>query len=467
MAYLLIFSDERFVRAKMVNKRPNIILMHSHNTGTFVQPYGHSVPTPNLQRLAEEGVLFRNTFSAAPTCSPSRASFLTGLYPHSAGMLGLAHRGFRMDDYDRHIVNILRGNDYHTALAGVEHTTSHLGAVGYDEILSSADTNYPGGANHSDAVAAAAGFMKSSARQPFFLSLGLRETHRPFPEAEPENHPAEDERYCHPPRPLPDSPEIRAETAQFKAAARIMDAQYGTVLKALDDAGMRNNTLVFCFSDHGLQFPRNMCNLTDHGIGVYLVICGPGGFSGGRVFDQIVSLIDLVPTALDVAGIEVPDHVQGRSIQGLVAGKVDQLHDCIFAESNYHASYEPMRCIRTERYKYIRRYDDREKLLLTNVDESASKRFLLDHGWLDQPRDQEMLFDLIFDPNEQNNLSDRPELAHVRADLRRRLETWMRETKDPFSKAKAVPPPSDARVDDPDWPAPRHPHGQGPTPRSH
>ena len=93
MAYLLIFSDERFVRAKMVNKRPNIILMHSHNTGTFVQPYGHSVPTPNLQRLAEEGVLFRNTFSAAPTCSPSRASFLTGLYPHSAGMLArISHR---------------------------------------------------------------------------------------------------------------------------------------------------------------------------------------------------------------------------------------------------------------------------------------------------------------------------------------------------------------------------------------
>ena len=172
MAYLLIFSDERFVRAKMVNKRPNIILMHSHNTGTFVQPYGHSVPTPNLQRLAEEGVLFRNTFSAAPTCSPSRASFLTGLYPHSAGMLGLAHRGFRMDDYDRHIVNILRGNDYHTALAGVEHTTSDLGAVGYDEILSSADTNYPGGANHSDAVAAVAGFIKSSARQPFFSLSG-------------------------------------------------------------------------------------------------------------------------------------------------------------------------------------------------------------------------------------------------------------------------------------------------------
>ncbi|MCB0099428.1 MAG: sulfatase-like hydrolase/transferase, partial [Caldilineaceae bacterium] len=105
---------------------PNILFMHSHNTGQFVQPYGHAVPTPNMQKLAEQGILFRRAFAAAPTCSPSRAAFLSGMWAHSAGMLGLAHRGFRMQDYGVHIVRTLKANGYHTALAGVEHTAPRL-----------------------------------------------------------------------------------------------------------------------------------------------------------------------------------------------------------------------------------------------------------------------------------------------------------------------------------------------------
>ena len=98
--------------------RTNVVFLHSHNTGRFVQPYGHAVPTPHLQRLAEQGVLFRQTFAAAPTCSPSRASFLTGMYPHSCGQLGLAHRGFRMPDYSRHVVHHMKRAGYHTRPVG-------------------------------------------------------------------------------------------------------------------------------------------------------------------------------------------------------------------------------------------------------------------------------------------------------------------------------------------------------------
>src|SRR5438094_3612066 len=89
-------------------RRPNIIYVHSHDTGRYLQPYGHAVPAPNLQRLASGGVLFRSAFNAAPTCSPSRASLLTGQCPHSNGMLGLAHRGFFLTDYKRHIAHTLR-----------------------------------------------------------------------------------------------------------------------------------------------------------------------------------------------------------------------------------------------------------------------------------------------------------------------------------------------------------------------
>ena len=89
-----------------------------------------------------------------------------------------------------------------------------------------------------------------------------------------------------------------------------MDAAFARVLRALDDAGLADDTLVLCFTDHGLQFPRNMCNLTDQGIGVFLVARGPGGFRGGRVVDALVSLIDLAPTAYAAAGIDIPEFVQ-------------------------------------------------------------------------------------------------------------------------------------------------------------
>ncbi|MDA0747063.1 MAG: sulfatase-like hydrolase/transferase, partial [bacterium] len=191
-------------------RRPNIIFMHSHNTGTFVQPFGHAVPTPHLQRLAEEGVLFRRAFSAAPTCSPSRAAFLSGMYAHSCGMLGLAHRGFPMRDYGLHAVRTFRENGYHTVLSGVEHTASELETVGYDEVLSAEDTNYPEYVDQEPPGQAAARFLERAGDRPFFMSMGLSETHRPFYKADPENHPAEDARFCIPPRPLPDTPETRA-----------------------------------------------------------------------------------------------------------------------------------------------------------------------------------------------------------------------------------------------------------------
>src|ERR1051325_7822008 len=102
--------------AQSTRARPNIIYIHSHDTGRYLQPYGHAVPAPNFQRLTDGGVLFRQAFNAAPTCSPSRASLLTGQCPHSNGMLGLAHRGFSLTDYKRHISHTLRAAGYHTEL---------------------------------------------------------------------------------------------------------------------------------------------------------------------------------------------------------------------------------------------------------------------------------------------------------------------------------------------------------------
>src|ERR687885_2022462 len=100
---------------------PNVLYIHSHDTGRYVQPYGHQVPTPNIQRVADQGVVFREAFCAVPTCSGSRACLLTGQYGHSNGMLGLAHRGWELNDYREHIVNTLRRAGYWSALIGEQH----------------------------------------------------------------------------------------------------------------------------------------------------------------------------------------------------------------------------------------------------------------------------------------------------------------------------------------------------------
>ena len=118
--------------------RPNILYIHSHDTGRYVQPYGHAVATPCLQSLAEEGVLFRQNFCINPTCSPSRAALLTGCYPHENGMTGLAHRGWSLNDYSQHIIHTLRKEGYLSVLAGAQHIASHTGekrawqTIGYD-----------------------------------------------------------------------------------------------------------------------------------------------------------------------------------------------------------------------------------------------------------------------------------------------------------------------------------------------
>jgi N-sulfoglucosamine sulfohydrolase len=419
--------------------RTNIIYLHSHDTGRYIQPYGHAIPTPNLQRLAEEGVLFRRAYCANPTCSPSRACLLTGQYAHSNGMMGLAHRGFALNDYQQHLVHTLRNGGYRSVLAGLQHVAQDTSVIGYDQVLPGEDRSTP-------AIAArAAAFLSNAPTEPFFLDVGFFDTHREFPTPDDRDDP----RYCVPPQPLPDTPETRADMAAYKASARRLDDGIGTVLSALEAAGLADNTLVIGTTDHGLAFPYMKCNLTDHGIGVMLIMRGPGGFAGGKVIDPLVSQIDLFPTLCELLELDPPPWLQGISLLPLIRGEAPSVREEVFAEVNYHAAYEPQRGVRTERWKYIRRYDSRERPVLPNCDESPSKSLQLEHGWLTQRREQEMLFDLIFDPNESQNLASNPAAWNVLQEMRQRLERWMQATNDPILSGP-VPAPPGAVVTEPD-----------------
>lgn len=425
---------------------PNILYIHSHDTGRFVQPYGHAIETPNLQRLAEDGVLFRKNFCINPTCSPSRAALLTGCYPHENGMTGLAHRGFALNDYGQHILHRLRTAGYVSALAGIQHIAHGPQAaetIGYDRCL----TRDPG-----EAHLKAAEFLDQAPSAPFFLSVGFAETHREFPV----DHPQDDARYCLPAPPLPDTPETREDMARFKASARQLDAKVGVVLDALERNGLAQNTLVVCTTDHGIAFPRMKCHLHDSGIGTLLILRGPGGFRGGRVVDAMTSHLDVYPTLCELAGVPKPEWLRGTALQALAQGTCDRLHEELFFEVNYHAAYEPMRAVRTERWKYIRRFDARTTPVAPNCDDGESKSLWLAQGWKSRPVPEEALYDLVFDPNESENLAGMPNTQAVLRDLRDRMARWMQATHDPLLTGP-VPLPAKAIVNNPDGLSPREP----------
>ncbi len=425
--------------------RPNILYIHSHDTGRYIQPYGHAVATPRLQQLAEDGVLFRQNFCVGPTCSPSRAALLTGCYPHENGMTGLAHRGWALINYRQHMAHALRTVGYRSALAGVQHIATDTSdkkawqTIGYDEYLD------------GDACEQAELFLDKSPPRPFFLSVGFEQTHRPFPSADPQDDP----RYCLPPAPLPDTPETRSDMARYKSSVRELDRKIGRVLSALDRNGMTAHTLVVATTDHGIPFPRMKCTLHDSGIGTLLILREPGLVDGGRIVDAMTSHLDLFPTLCERLDIAPPPWLRGASLLPLIRNETDTLHDALFFEVNFHAAYEPMRAVRTKRWKYIRRYGDRlSRPVPSNTDDGESKSLWAKHGWLDRSLPEEALFDLMLDPNEADNRVNDSACLTVLKDMRERLSQWMKNTNDPLL-AGPIRPPDGAMVNNPNALSPR------------
>jgi arylsulfatase A-like enzyme len=410
-----------------------------------VQPYGYQVPTPNIQLLADQGVLFRKAFCGAPTCSGSRASLLTGQYCHNNGMLGLAHRGWSLNDYGEHLIHPLGDVGYRSVLIGEQHISEDPEVIGYDEVIE-VDSH------HATDVAPITIEGLRTASEPFFFSVGFFETHRQF--RAPTS--VRDSLYSLPPANLPDTPETRRDMAAFKASARSLDQGIGAVLNGLYEFGLADRTLIICTTDHGLAFPGAKATLFDRGTGVMLIMRGPAGFAGGKVYDAMVSHLDIYPTLCELSGAEKPAFLQGGSLLPLVHDQVERIHDEVFTEVTFHAAYEPTRAVRTERWKYIRRFDDDPHPVLANCDDSASKETLVRAGWAEQVVGQEQLYDLILDPHEVRNLADDPAYSSVLGDLRARLTAWMEQTDDPLLEGP-VPVPPGAVVNDPTQASPNDP----------
>ncbi|MCP3985072.1 MAG: sulfatase [bacterium] len=419
---------------------PNVVLITADDLGWLDLPvYGNpDLSTPHIDRLAREGVRFTRAFVAAPSCSSSRASIMTGQYPHTNGVTGLAHRhlGATLSPFRDTLADLLSAAGYETGLAGKWHVAPYLpaGWYGYNERLSGLLDPW---IRDMDPIL---DFITRHQERPFYLEINFMNTHREdsgefefdpaFP-VDPDAVQVSD--YLQ----LPDWPEVRHELAKFYSQTMGMDAMIGDVLRTLDRLDLAKNTLVLFVSDNGPPFPGSKMTLYDRGIATPLIVRWPARVPAGSVRHAMLSTVDILPTLLESIGQSVPEWVQGRSFLPLLArGGADTHRDAIFAQMTNHVDYIPTRAVRTKRFKYIRNYSD----IAIGLDQLHTAKWAHrlcdrpDQPWK-RPRPREELYDLVVDPNEQTSLIDDPSHQPILEELRKRLDTHMQQTADPFLDA--------------------------------
>jgi arylsulfatase A-like enzyme len=390
------------------------------------------VHTPAFERLAAEAVLFANAFTTAPQCSPARAALFSGRCPHSVGVMGNVGKehGWRFPVTERHAARIFSDAGYQTWLLGMLHETYLPETLGFDRI----DTGFSVLEAHAHLAQC---LRERDAHRPFYCQIGCRETHRPW---ERDGTPPDDSLGVTVPPYLQDGPLTRADMAQLQGAVRRLDTGLGRLLDLLATSGLVEDTVLIVTTDHGLAVPRAKCALYDPGIGVFLFLCWPGGgWPAGAARSDLVSHVDVLPTVLDACGIGVPENMQGRGFLPLLAGGEYEPRDAVFAEKTLFQVYDPMRAIRTERYKYIRNFEFcRQTEVGLDFIRSGSHREL--DGRYDGGHVAEELYDLVEDPLEMNNLAGENAMAGVRRELAERLANWMLETGDPLVHGPVASP---------------------------
>jgi choline-sulfatase len=449
----------------MTVTRPNVVWICADDyTPDACGAYGSRVArTPHLVRLAADGTRFDRAFAAAPLSTPSRQGFFTGRYPRTIGVTltrtalpddeitlpaRLQAAGYLTAAFGKTHYYAPRPSDWDVRMDRGEYLKWLLDRGGYSVPLS-ADTLGPwapfgdparvwlnadvlpfGGVDAEMQgtfySTRAAEFLRSHPRQPFFCSVGYEETHSPFrfPVDWPHRHTADT--FAAPPVTPADEaalPEVfrelteadrRGIAAAYHTCAGFMDKNVGLVVDAIDEAGLRDDTVVIFTSDHGYllgqhgRFEKH-CSF-DPAVRACLIVRVPGQ-GGGRVSSALVSLIDLFPTVLEWCGVPVPAGVQGRSIGPLLSGSTDTHRECVIAE--YCDNTEIM--VRTDRWKLVY---------------SAGTRRRRDGYAVPGPLPgvTTKLFDLVHDPEEVRDRSADPSLLAVWSELMGVLVDHVRAT---------------------------------------
>lgn len=437
--------------------RPNILFCLGDNySWLHLPPYGCNViQAPNFERIAREGVLFRNAFSCAPSCAPSRSGILTG----------------------QDIWRLAEGANLHGALpshlptfpALLEQAGYSVGYTGKGWAPGSVEA---GGRTRNPAGEKFAGFPEFLARRP---------ANRPFcfwygdvysnPLGKPVVKDGVNLDKFRIPGFLPDVEATRDDFYYYFQRLRRLDAAMGEMLQALEGAGQLENTLIVYTADNGMDFPRGYPNLYDYGTHMFMAMRWGKGTKPGRTVDDFVNLIDLAPTFLEIAGLPVPRAMTGRSLMPILtsaaSGRIDPRRDRVFTARERHAWARrgglgyPMRSIRTDDFLYIRNYEpDRwpagdpdfahpAQGIYGDIDRCATKSYMYEHrnDPALQPlfalsfgkRPAEELYHLRTDPEQLRNVAGQAGYAAAQRKLAADLTEYLRATGDPRAQGRPAP----------------------------
>ena len=407
-------------------RRPNILWIVSEDNGPFLGCYGDTyATTPNLDRLADEGVLYPHAYANAPVCAPARCTIISGMYPTS---LGTQHM-----------------RSQYEAPAHVRMFPQYLRDAGYYCTNNAKrDYNRPQPDGVWDESSREATYLNRAKDQPFFsvFNIGISHESSLHKTADELDHDA-----AKAPLPPyhPDTPEIRHDWAQYYDKITAMDARVGELLAELDEAGLADDTIVFYYADHGGVLPRSKRFLYDTGIHVPFIVRLPEPFQhlspdgSGTETSRLVSFVDLAPTILSLAGVPVPDHMQGdaflgeqtadapeyvSSFRGRMDERYDLSHSVHGGRYHYIRNYHPHR-IYGQHLRYLWRAPSTRSWELEYTEgrcNKAQSRF-----WERKPSEE--LYDTHADPSEVTNLAALPEHRERLETMRRAEEEWAASTR--------------------------------------
>ena len=415
------------------NRLPHLVLFLSDDHGAAdAGCYGNpDVRTPHLDRLAEEGLRFERAYCASPSCTPSRSALFTGLMPARNG----AHPNHSpVREGTRSLPHYLGPLGYRTVLFGKNHV-SPRSAFPFEYVEGRIAPAGPDQGSSLDTDALEQLLAAHDPNVPLCLIVNSWSPHIPWPE----NDGYDPAQIGLPPRSV-DTPESRKARARYYSDVTQLDTRLGLCLTALERHGFSDNLVFVYASDHGAQWPFAKWNLYEAGTRVPLIVRWPGHVRAGRTTAAMVSLIDLLPTFIEIAGGKPPGEIDGQSLAALLAGETDAHREAMFTThtGDSRINRSPMRAVRTDRYKYIlnlqpeRKYETHisrgvardgrdywDSWLAAAVDDRSAERLVA--AYENRPREE--FYDLSRDPHEQQNLSKSLPVA-IKNELREKLTAW-------------------------------------------
>lgn len=435
--------------------RPNILLITADDLNwNSVGAYGCQTPacTPNIDALAADGIRFNHAHITIAVCQPSRGALMTGRYPHKSGLEGFHHiNGSNMPL----LTEELRKAGYLNGILGKVGHSSPKQEFKWDFCEDMPELAWGRDAELYYGFTQQYLRMAKEQGKPFFLMANSHDPHRPFHGNDPGLYGKNGITYPPPSRVykpeevqvpgfLPDLPEVRREIAEYSSSVRRCDDTVGRIIDALKEAGVYEDTLIMFLSDNGMSFPFSKTNCYLHSTKTPWICCWPGHITSGTTDDEhFINGIDFMPTALEAAGIAIPERVDGASFLTVFDGGNDSSRTRVFTQ--FHETWAknryPMRCVQDKRFGYIfNPWSDGQREF---KNESRSGRTfkamqkagegnadIADRVRLFQYRVVEELYDFANDPDALVNLVDHPDYQDELERLRSEMDNWMVEHND-------------------------------------